>query len=88
MPWVRAVLQTVRKDEQYQTIQTVDRTGYVHRSLADFAAQMQTIVDPMTGKEVTLSGVALATIISSFVSSWILEDTGGVLNEHGDIVKD
>lgn len=88
MPWVRAVLQTVFKDEHGNTVQAVDRTGYVHRSLGEFALQMQTIIDPITQQEVTLSGAAAANMISAFVSSWILTDIGGVLNENGDIVKE
>lgn len=88
MPWVRAVLQTVFKSADYETVQTVDRTGYVHRSLGEFATQMQTIIDPVTQKEVSLSGAAAANMISAFVSSWILTDTGGIINEHGDIVKE
>lgn len=88
MPWVRAVLQTVFKDGEGNTVQTVDRTGYVHRSLGEFAGQVITMQDPVTGQEVTMSGVGASMMISAFVSSWILTDMGGILNEHGDIVKE
>ena len=88
MPWVRAVLQTVFKDADYRTTQVVDRTGHVHRSLGEFAGQMQTITDPITGQQVTLSGAGAAAMISAFVSSWILTDMGGVVNDQGDIVKE
>jgi hypothetical protein len=88
MPWVRATLQRCDKDENYQTVQTVDRVGFVHRSLADFAAQMTTITDPVTGQTHTLSGVAASLLIGDMVSEWIIEDRGGTINEHQDIIED
>lgn len=88
MVWVRAALQTVLKDEQYKTVQTIDRTAYSHRSMGEFALQMQTFTDPVTGQEHTLSGAGAAAAIGAFVRSWILTDHGGRINEHGDIVKE
>jgi hypothetical protein len=87
LPWVRATLQRCTKDENYQTVQTVDRVGFVHRSLADFAAQMTTITDPVTGQTHTVSGVGVALLIGAMVSAWIVEDRGGIINEHDDIIE-
>lgn len=87
MPWVRATLQKCVKDSQYQTVQTVDRVGFVHRSLADFAAQMTTITDPVTGQTHTISGVAASLLIGAMVSAWIVADRGGSINEHDDIIE-
>lgn len=87
--WVRAVLQTVFKDEDYQTVQTVDRMGAIHRQLSDFALQVKTITDPVTGNEITISGVGLGFAISSFVKQWILDDVPATIeNQHGDIIKE
>lgn len=87
LPWVRATLQRCIKDEEYKTVQTVDRIGYVHRSAEQFALQMTTIVDPLTGQQHTLSGIAVAVLIRDMVSAWIVEDRGGVINEYQDIIE-
>lgn len=88
MPWVRATLQKCVKDENYDTIQTTDRVGFVHRSLADFAAQMTTITDPVTGQTHTISGIGVSLLIGDMVSAWIVEDRGGHVNEQQDVIED
>jgi hypothetical protein len=87
LPWVRATLQRCIKDADYKTVQTIDRVGFVHRSAEQFAMQMTTVVDPLTGQQHTLSGVAVAILIRDMVSAWIVEDRGGVINEYQDIIE-
>ena len=85
--WVRAMIQTVYKDSNYQTIQTVDRTASLHRRFSEFALQSETVHDPVTGQTTTLSGAGLALAVSAFVKTWILEATpGSVLNAEDDII--
>lgn len=87
--WVRAVLQKVIKDDDYQTVQTVDRVGAVHRQFSDFAASMLTFFDPLQGKEITLSGAALGMAVAEFIKQWMLADVPDAsLNQHGDIIKE
>jgi len=84
--WVHAVLQTVFKDTDYRTIQTIDLTGHINRSISQFATQMESVTDPVTGQQVTMSGAGVATLIKQFIIKWIQEDNGGTLNEVGDLI--
>jgi hypothetical protein len=87
--WVRAMIQTVYKDANYQTVQTVDRTNSLHRRFSEFALQTETVQDPVTGQTTTLSGAGLALAVSAFVKAWILEDTpGATLNAEDDIIQE
>lgn len=85
--WIRAVIQTVFKDADYNTVQTVDRTAALHRRFSEFATQVETVQDPVIGQSLAISGAGIAMAVSAFVKTWILADTpGAVLNESGDIV--
>lgn len=85
--WVRAIIQTVYKDGNYNTVQTVDRTASLHRRFSEFAMQLETLQDPVTGQALTISGAGLALVVSAFVKAWMLTDTpGSTLNAAGDIV--
>lgn len=87
--WVRSALQRcVKDDETYQTVQVVDRIGYVHRAASQIALQMITFVDPVTQQTHTLSGAGAATLIREMVVSWIVQDRGGTINSHGDIIEE
>lgn len=86
--WVQATLQRCIKDQEYTTVQTVDRVGFVNRTFADFMQQMVTVTDPLTGQEHTVSGAAIAMLIRALVCTWIVEDRGGNLNEHGDVIEE
>ena len=85
--WVRAMIQTVYKDGDYNTVQTVDRTASLHRRFSEFAMQTETVQDPVTGQTLVVSGAGLALAVSAFVKTWILADTpGSSINAAGDIV--
>lgn len=87
--WVSAVLQKVIKDDEYKTIQLVDRTDYLHRKFSEFALQMLPFTDPVTQQQITLSGAGLAVAISTFVKTWMLAGIHGTVeNAHGDIIKE
>lgn len=85
--WVRAALQRCVKDDDYKTVQTVDRVGFVHRAASEIVIQMVTFTDPVTGQQHTVSGAGAYILIRDFVTSWILADRGGALNEHQDIIE-
>lgn len=87
-PWVHCVLQKVFKDAEYKTVQTVDRTGGLHRLLSEFATEVREIQDPVTGQQLVISGAGLGLAVSEFVKQWILADVPGcTTNEYGDIVR-
>jgi hypothetical protein len=51
-----------------------------------FATQTVSIVDPVTGDNVTGSGAGLALLIRDLMLVWIQEENGGTINELGDLV--
>jgi hypothetical protein len=85
--WVRAALQRCVKDDDYKTVQTVDRVGFVHRAASEIIMQMVTFTDPVSLQEHTISGAGAYTLIRDMVSAWIIADRGGALNEHQDIIE-
>lgn len=86
--WVRATLQRCIKDDAtYETVQTIDRVGFVHRAASDIVMQMTTIVDPVTGQSHTISGAGAYMLIRDMVSAWIVADRGGAINERADIIE-
>lgn len=87
--WVRAVMQKVIKDGDYKTVQTIDRVGAVNRLFSEFAASSLTVVDPVQGKEITISGAGLGIAVEEFIKQWMLADVAGTsINERGDVIKD
>ena len=86
--WVRATLQRcVKDDATYETVQTVDRVGFVHRAASEIIMQMTTIVDPVTGQQHTISGAGAYILIRDMVTAWIVQDRGGIINEHHDVIE-
>ena len=88
-PWIRATLQEVFKNADWETKQTVDCFGAVHRHINEFATQVVTIEDPVLGTMVSISGAGLAIAITEMVTVWILQDIKNTrINEHNEIEKD
>ncbi len=86
--WIRCMIQKVIKNDDYQTVQTIDRVSDIHRRFSEFMLQTQTLQDPVTGDTLEISGAGLGLAVSAFVKRWMLEDILGTINnEHGDIVK-
>lgn len=86
--WVRAVLQTLYKDGDMKTVQTVDRTFSLHRRFTEFVTQFETVQDPVTQQTITASGAGLSLLVSAFVKSWILHDLPQTtLTPDGDILE-
>jgi hypothetical protein len=87
--WVNISIQACIKDNGYNTIQVVDRRYQIARSFDDFAASLITIVDPVTGNEITLSGAALGQGISELVRSWMLAELpSAAINDRNDIIQE
>ena len=64
--WVRAILQRVVKDADYQTVQTVDRVAFVNRMTEQFQLDMHAVQDPVTGQTLNISGAGLVTAVAEF----------------------
>lgn len=85
--WVNAVVQTVYKDpDTYKTIQTIDRTGQIIRSVNDVAGETVTVQDPVTGNTIQISVAGIALAIRACFNRWCIEDYNGEINEHDDII--
>ena len=84
--WVHVVIQSVFKDLGYTTTQTIDRVGYVNRSIDQFAAQITQVVDPVTGDTISISGAGVAQAIKNIVTTWIQQEKGGNINHLGDLI--
>jgi hypothetical protein len=86
--WVQATLQKVIKDADYNTAQTIDRVGFVNRTFSDFMMQIVPVTDPVTGQSHVISGAAIALLIRDLVSTWIVEDRGGIINDKSDVIEE
>jgi len=86
--WVNATLQTVIKDDDYKTVQRIDRTGGTHRALSAVALETMNFTDPLTQETASISGAGVALLIKHFVVKWIQEDNGGTINELRDLITE
>lgn len=86
--WLNATLQTIVKDQDYKTVQRIDRTEQTHRKLSDVATQVEQMYDPVTGQTLNVSGYGVALLIKMFVVSWMQQDHGGEINEIGDLITE
>lgn len=85
--WVHIVVQKVFKDKDtYQSRQVVDRVRHVYNSISEFATDMHTVIDPVTGKSVTISGAGIAELIRSFAHDWFGRKYDGQPNNQGDFI--
>ena len=75
--WVNAIIQTLIKDEEGNTLQRIDRTHETHRILENVATEMITIVDPVTQQTITVSAAGTATLVSGLIMNWMKDDHGG-----------
>jgi hypothetical protein len=87
--FIRATLQQVIKDENYKTIQLIDRVDAVHRELSQVLGRMITFPDPVSGSMITLPIATIGAAITATVVTFILEDHPEYhLNSLGDIIKE
>ena len=88
VPWVRVAIQSVFKNDNYETQQVVDRTAYTLREVTKFATEIINITDPVTGQDVSISGAGAVALVKKMIGSWIAADHNGKLNEFGDIITE
>jgi hypothetical protein len=87
--WADIVIQVCVKDDDYETIQVIDRRYKINRTFDDFAGSLVTFTDPVTGQQITLSGAGVGQGISELVRGWMLDELpGAVVNDRGDIVQE
>lgn len=75
--WINTVIQKLIKNEEGEITQRIDRAYETHRSLSEVFEETKTIMDPVTGQRLTVSGAGAAMIVKAFVLSWMQEDHGG-----------
>jgi hypothetical protein len=87
--FIRATLQLAIKNEDYKTIQLIDRHDVVHRELSRTMFETVTVVDPINGVPITLNGATIATALTRAIMNWILEEHPDYReNDKGDIIKE
>ena len=85
-PYAQVVVQKVVKNDRYVTTQLIDRWANTGRFVGDFALQTATIVDPITGANITISGLGATMLIKAIVSQWLAADYQGQINDVGDVI--
>ena len=86
--WTNVIVQVVVKDDEYQTVQIIDRVTNITREFDQFASQTVTITDPVTSQAMTMSGAGLGVAIGEMVKAWMLEDIPDThINEVGDVIQ-
>ena len=87
--FIRATLQQVIKDDDYKTVQLIDRVDAVHRELSQIMGMVVTFPDPATGQMLSLPVVTIGAAITATIVNFILEDHPEYhLNDRGDIIKE
>lgn len=88
-PLVRASIERLVKNDEYETVQTFTWSEYLHRRLSEVATQMLTFTDPVSLQPITISAAGMAAGIKAFLTHWMLQNIPGtVINERGDVVKE
>lgn len=87
--WVWVAWQRCIKDASYNTVQTVDQVLNTNSALAAFATKIKTVVDPVTGTNISVSGAGAAAIIKAFAQDWALQHLpqGSYINDYQDIIE-
>lgn len=87
--WLRAALQKVIKNNDYQTVQTIDAVDAINRQLSEILTEEITVTDPFTGIVHTLNCATLSIAITEIVKRWILfENPDYHENDQGDLIKE
>lgn len=72
--WINANIQYLDVSDDGSIKSISGRMGQLHRRVDLVAAQGTTIVDPVTGMNITISAAGVATAIKQFMINWMLED--------------
>ncbi len=84
--WVSAKIQKLLINDEGRVLSESGREFRLHRRIDQVALEMTTVVDPVTGKEVTVSVAGVGTLIKAAMTRWMLEDHGAKYDPVLDVV--
>jgi len=84
--WIHVTTQEVQwNDEKTKVLNVVPRHDYIHKTAAETAMDLTTVIDPVLQKELTQSGYGLHLSIEQMGMKWVQEDVGGTFDEAGKL---
>ena len=86
-PWFTMVVQRIYKDDEGNITQIVGREKQINRRFTKVMLETATISDPVTGYEGTISVAGAAQLLTSLISTWLLEEyPNATLNDTNDVI--
>lgn len=85
-PWFNLIVQLVEMNDEYKTINVVDRWGQVSERLTKIAWNTYSFTDPVPCLDGEISVVGLGDAITSLGIDLIIKKYGGYLDERGYII--
>ena len=87
-PWVQLTIQRIEMDDDFNTLNTVDRWKQIHKRLSEFATDIVSFDDPILVSENSISGIGLGNALTSMCISWTASEFNGIIDENGFIMVD
>lgn len=85
-PWLNLIVQRVEMDDEYKTLNVVDRWGQVNARMSDMALQCYSYNDPVYPPSGVISVAGLAEALTVACVDLIIKKYGGSVDEHGYIM--
>ena len=88
-PWVQLTVQRIEMDDNFNTLNIIDRWGQVHKRISDVALDIQSYDDPVLGStDNPISVFGLTDAITQMCMAWTANAYDGTINEAGLIMVD
>jgi len=71
VPWVHLVINQMIYDANGVLVNEIPREDRISKILSDIGTNMYTCVDPVTQKQITISGYGMASMITAYVEDCI-----------------
>jgi hypothetical protein len=87
-PWLNLIIQMVEMDDNYNTVNVVDRWGQVNARLSSIAWSTYLYTDPIPHEDGHISVVGIGDAITVLGVELIIQKYGGYLDERGLIMME
>lgn len=85
-PWINLIVQRVEMDDDYNTINVVDRWGQVNARMTNIAWNTYTFSDPLSSELGCISILGMSDAITNFGVDLIMQKYGGTLDDRGYLI--
>lgn len=85
-PWLNIIVQRVEMDDEYNTLNVVDRWGRVTVPLSSIQSDIYPIADPLNPPAGLVSVAGLADTLTSAAVAEIIKKYGGYVDDNGFII--